>query len=71
MGILENESENKKEKVIETDPLICFASSIKNNKKEETIDTWVADSGSSHHVCNSLRGLFNIRVCEDRESVSG
>ena len=69
MGRLENESEKNKEKVIETDPLVCFTSSLKYKKKDETIDTWVSDSGASHHVCNSLRGLFNIKVCEDRERV--
>ena len=35
-----------------------------NNK-----NMWVGDTGASHHVMNSLEGMYNLRTCGDEEKV--
>ena len=60
MENLKGVSDDEKGKKIETDPLICFSSGVSGSKGNETDYTWVSDSGSSHHVCNTLKFLLKF-----------
>ena len=59
----------KIEKEEKNDPLLWVALNNCIHYSVSDKNLWVGDSGASHHVTNSLEGMYNLRTCDEDEKV--